>query len=102
MKHKNMTFSIPEDLKINLQSHISKRGMSRFVSNAIRKALFDDEVNKERELDAAYEAANQDTDRLDTLRDWNMLDDVSDLIDDEEDWNWLKTSNEKGKKLKHG
>lgn len=73
--------------------------MSRFVSNAIRKAL-DEELKNEQELDAAYEAANQDTERLKTLQDWNNIDDISDLIDDE-DWGWLRKA-EAERKLKHG
>jgi hypothetical protein len=96
MKHKNITFSIPEDLKASLLAHVSKRGMSRFISNAICKALKEEEFTKEQALDAAYEAANQDSDRLETLRDWDALDDVSDLIEGE-DWDWLRDSNEKGK-----
>lgn len=99
MKHQNITFSIPEDLKASLQSHVSKRGMSRFISSAIHKALEEEKYKREQELDAAYEAANKDSDRLEALQDWNALDDVSDLMDDE-DWNWLRNSNEKRKKSK--
>lgn len=91
MVHKNLTFSIPDDLKTCLHAHVSKRGVSRFITSAIRKALEEEELKKERELDAAYEAANLDSDRLETLRDWDTLDDVSDLMDDE-DWSWLKDS----------
>jgi hypothetical protein len=101
MRHKNLTFSIPEDLKTILLAHVNKRGMSRFISAAIRKALEEEELQRERELDAAYQAANKDSDRLETLRDWNSSDDVSDLIEDE-DWDWLKTSTNKKKRLKHG
>lgn len=98
MRHQNITFSIPDDLKVSLQAHVSNRGMSRFISSAIRKALEEDELKQEQELDAAYEAANHDSERLETLHDWNKLDDVSDLIDDE-DWDWLRDNlNEK----KHG
>src|ERR1700722_19366576 len=91
MRHKNLTFSIPEDLKAHLHVHVSKRGVSRFITSAIRKALEDEELKREQELDAAYEAANQDSDRLETIRDWDTLDDVSDLSNDE-DWSWLKDS----------
>lgn len=38
MKHQNIIFSIPEDLKVNLLSHVKKRKMSDFISKAIRKA----------------------------------------------------------------
>ncbi len=91
MKHKNITFSIPEDLKAHLLAHVDKRGMSRFISSAIRKALEDEERKKESELDAAYEEANQDMDRLDALRDWDTTGDIKDFVDDE-DWSWLRNS----------
>ena len=77
--------------------------MSRFITNAILKALEEKNSNKEKELGAAYyEAANQDSDRTKSLLDWNELDDTSDLIDEAEDWNWLRNSNEETEKLKHG
>ncbi len=99
MRHKNVTFSIPDDLKSILYAHVRKRGMSRFISNAIRKALEEEKAIKEKELDAAYEAANQDSDRLEVLQEWNAVDDLKDLNDDE-DWSWLRNSSEK--KSKHG
>ncbi len=39
MRHHNMTFSLPDDLRAILYAHVGKRGMSGFVSEAIRKAL---------------------------------------------------------------
>lgn len=39
MRHQNITFSIPGDLKASLHAHVGKRGMSQFISSAIRKAL---------------------------------------------------------------
>jgi metal-responsive CopG/Arc/MetJ family transcriptional regulator len=95
MKHQNLTFSIPEDLKVALHVFIGRRGMSRFISDAVRKALEEEMLEKEQILDTAYEAANRDTDRLEVIRDWNSLDDVHDLIDDNEDWGWLKDSSKR-------
>lgn len=89
MRHQNITFSIPEDLKAVLLTYVDKRGMSRFISNAIREALEQENHQKEVELDAAYKAANQDRDRKKALKDWNLADDLSDLNNDE-DWSWLK------------
>ena len=100
MRHKNMTFSIPDDLILSLHSQISKRGISRFISEAIHKALEAEMLQREQSLESAYEAANQDSDRLEVLQEWNTLDDVSDLIDDE-NWDWLRNSIDNGK-LKHG
>ena len=103
MKHKNITFSIPEDLKAVLYTHIERRGISRFITDAIRKALADEAALKEQALDAAYEEANRDEDRLDVLREWNAQDDVADLMNENEDWTWLtKGPIEQKKKLKHG
>lgn len=63
--------------------------MNHFVSGSICTALKGEELKKERELDNAYEAANMDLDRLKTLCDWNASYDLRDLIDDDEEWNWL-------------
>jgi hypothetical protein len=49
-------------------------------------------LKKKQELDAAYEAANQDLDRVETIRDWDALNDVNDLINNDEDWDWLRNS----------
>lgn len=97
MRHQNVTFSIPENLKASLQAHVGKRGMSRFISSAIFKALEEEESKREKELDAAYEAANKDSDRLNTVKSWNKMDDVSDLIDKDENWDWLKEPSNKQK-----
>ena len=88
MKHKNMTFSIPDDLRAVLYARIGKMNMSRYISNAVRKSLEEENAREKAELDAAYEAANQDMDRQATLQDWDALDDVSDLMG--EDWDWLR------------
>ena len=84
-----MTFSIPEDLVLQLHLHVGKRGLSRFISTAIRKALIEEEIQEENELDKAYEEANKDPTRLEALKDWEHIDDISDLGNDE-DWEWLK------------
>jgi hypothetical protein len=77
--------------------HVSKREMSKFISNAIRKALKEEKLKNEENLDAAYEAASRDTDHLETLQDWDALDDVSDLMKEEENWEWLKKSSDNRK-----
>ena len=97
MKHENLTFSIPADLKAILHAHVNKRSVSKFISEAIRKALEEENLKNEESLDAAYEAASHDAERLETLRDWNALDDVSDLWREVENWDWLKKSNENRK-----
>ena len=94
MRHTNLTFSIPADLKAVLYAHVNKRGMSKFITHAISKALEEEKLKNEENLDAAYEAASRDADRLEVLQDWNTLDDVSDLGIENENWDWLKKSKE--------
>lgn len=53
------------------------------------KALREKEIREEKELDAAYEAANKDSSRIETLEDWDSLDDTDDRAKNE-DWEWLK------------
>lgn len=90
MRHENLTFSIPADLKMNLQTHVAARGVSKFISDAIRKALEKEKLKSETSLDEAYAAANKDVDRLETLQKCNQLDNFNDLIEDDENWDWLK------------
>ena len=92
MRHTNMTFSIPEDLKAVLYSTVGRTNISRFISNAVRKSLEEEALQKEKNLDLAYEAANQDEDRLKTILEWNALDTENDIFDKNENWEWLKTN----------
>jgi hypothetical protein len=66
----NVTFSIPENINFLLHSLVEKRGLSRFVSETLERALRE----KQQSLKAAYVAANQDLDRKSTIEDWNSLD----------------------------
>jgi hypothetical protein len=95
MKHKNMTFSIPDDLKALLFTRVGNRNRSQFISNSIRKALEEEESELERELDIAYEAANQDSSRIEVLQDWDEAEDNEWINDDDDDWSWLKKENGK-------
>lgn len=97
MKHQNLTFSIPEDLKSFLFAQVENRQRSLFISNAIRKALIEEETKYEQMLDAAYEAANRDSDRKEVLREWEATEDLLELCEDDEDWDWLKKKKEKVK-----
>ena len=75
MKTVNATFSLPENVNIQLHAMVEKRGLSRFVAKAIEEAL----EKKQKNLKAAYSAAESDADRKETLGDWAEL--------DGEDWN---------------
>lgn len=97
MRHQNITISIPDDLKACLFAKVGNRSRSLFISNAIRKALFDEEERLKKELEVAYEAANRDSDRKRILRDWDASDDLSEWVNDDEDWSWLTKKKEKRK-----
>lgn len=75
MKTINVTFSIPENINILLHSFVEKRGLSKFVTRAIEKALEEERNN----LKAAYREAENDSSLKETIDDWAAL--------DGEDWN---------------
>lgn len=66
----NVTFSIPESVNLSLHSFVEKRGLSKFVTHAIEKAL---EIEKNK-LRAAYREAEHDPDLKETMNDWAALD----------------------------
>jgi len=71
-KHRttNVTFSIPENVNTLLHSFVEKRGLSKFVTKAIEKALEEEKTN----LRAAYQEAENDPDLKETMDDWAALD----------------------------
>ncbi|MBA3721356.1 MAG: hypothetical protein H0W88_03035 [Parachlamydiaceae bacterium] len=70
MRTINVTFSIPENINILLHSFVEKRGLSKFVTKAIEKAL-EEEKNT---LKAAFKEAENDPDLKETINDWAALD----------------------------
>lgn len=66
----NVTFSIPEDVNLLLHSCVKKRGLSKFVTLAIRKAL----EEKKNTLKAAFKEAEESDDAKETMDDWAALD----------------------------
>jgi hypothetical protein len=66
----NVTFSIPESTNALLHSFVEKRGLSKFVTKAIEKAL---EIEKNN-LKAAFKEAENDPDLKETMDDWAALD----------------------------
>lgn len=70
MKTVNVTFSIPESINILLHSFVEKRGLSRFVTKAIERAL---EIEKNA-LRAAYIEDQNDPDTQEVIADWAALD----------------------------
>lgn len=70
MRTINVTFSIPENINILLHTFVEKRGLSKFVTKAIEKAL-EDEKNA---LRKAFKEAETDPDVQETMADWAALD----------------------------
>ncbi|MFV0340165.1 MAG: hypothetical protein ACK5MA_05990 [Parachlamydiaceae bacterium] len=70
MKTVNVTFSIPENINIALHRRVEKRGLSRFVTKAIEKAL----TEKHDTLKAAFRDAENDPNLKETMDDWAALD----------------------------
>lgn len=70
MKTINVTFSIPKDINVLLHSFVEKRGLSKFVTKAIEKAL----MAEKDKLRAAFKAAENDPDLKEIMDDWAALD----------------------------
>lgn len=66
----NVTFSIPENINMLLHSFVEKRGLSKFVTKAIEKALEEEKTD----LKAAFRAAENDPDLKEIMDDWSALD----------------------------
>lgn len=71
---KNLTFSLPIEISLELHSLIKRREMSRFVADAIRVQL----ETKKQNLRNAYIEANVDPGQVDAKEDWKetLLDGV--------------------------
>lgn len=83
-KHQNITLSFPSDLNALLHARVSRRGISQYVAKSVRESLEADERNELLKLEAAYEEANKDPDRLAVIEDWKTLDNT----DSTEGWEW--------------
>lgn len=83
-KHENITLSFPSDLTSLLHSKVPRRGISKYVADAVRKALEEEEQKKMLQLEEAYEAANKDRDRSKTVEEWKAIENV----DNAEGWEW--------------
>lgn len=90
-KNVPVTFSLPLDLNRKLHSHVKKMELSKFVSLAIEEKLDEERKKFELQLEAEYEAASKDPERLEMIKDWDAIEDFSDIAD--EDWSWMEKSN---------
>ena len=69
-KNVHVTFSLPKDVNKLLHSCVPRRGLSSFVSQAIMKALEDEQ----QQLRAEYLANENDSRMEKEMKDWNILD----------------------------
>lgn len=67
MRHQHMTISIPENVKRDLYLHIKKRGISRFITEAIEEKL----KIKKLSLEEQYKAAAKDESRNKEFKEWD-------------------------------
>jgi hypothetical protein len=83
-KHTNVTLSFPVDLNALLHAKVARSKISKYVAESVRKSLIEDEEREAAKLEAAYEKANSDLDRLKAVSEWNDLDNSDDI----EGWEW--------------
>ena len=65
----SVIFSIPVDLNNLLHSMVDRRKLSYFVAQALEQAL----KEKKNALNKAYFEASKDSDRLETIKEWEIL-----------------------------
>lgn len=66
MPHQHMTISIPENVKRDLYLYIKKRGISRFITEAIIEKLSSKKIS----LEEQYAAAAKDEKRNSEFKEW--------------------------------
>lgn len=81
MKHEHMTISIPQDIKRDLYLYIEKRGISRFIVEAVIEKL----KGKKLSLEEQYKLAAQDDDRNREFAEWEKAM-IGDGLNDSNDW----------------
>lgn len=81
MKHEHMTISIPENIKRELYLYVEKRGISRFITDAVTEKL----KNKKLSLEEQYRLAAQDEERNREFKNWENVT-INDGLNDSNDW----------------
>jgi hypothetical protein len=81
MRHEHMTISIPENVKRDLYLHIKKRGISRFITEAIIEKL----NIKKLSLEDQYKAAAKDEERNNEFKEWEDTM-IGDGLNETNDW----------------
>ena len=76
----NRTFSIPFDIDRDLHRLVKKRGMSHFVSDALRKSL----EERRNSLKKAYAMSNEDEGQNEAYKDWSIT--MADGLEVDNEW----------------
>lgn len=79
-KHRNITLSLPEVMIADLHTFVKKRGISRFVEEAILDRL----KNEKLLLEQQYMEAAQDEDRNTIFEEWDHM--AGDGINEKNKW----------------
>lgn len=79
-KHRNITVSLPQELIAELHVFVQKRGISRFVEEAIIEKM----ECKKSALEQQYIDAAKDVERNRAFADWETL--ANDGLDAQNDW----------------
>ena len=79
-KHRNITLSLPQEMITDLHIYVKKRGISRFVEEAILDRLKSEKLS----LEQQYREAALDEERNKTFEDWDGM--VGDGLNEKNDW----------------
>ena len=66
MKHEHLTISIPSEIKRDLYLYVEKRGISRFIAEAVKEKL----KGKKLSLEEQYKLAAQDEESNREFKEW--------------------------------
>lgn len=80
-KHENMTISIPQNVKRELYRYVEKRGISRFITEAVIEKL----KSKKLSLEEQYRLAAQDEKRNQVFKEWEDVM-INEGLNESNDW----------------
>jgi phage-related protein len=80
MKHQNITLSLSKSVIEELHLFVKKRGISRFVEEAVSEKLRQKKTNIEQE----YIEAGQDVERNKFFSEWEQM--AGDGLNEQNDW----------------
>lgn len=80
LRHRNITLSLPQEMINELHVFVKKRGISRFVEEAVKEKLKIQKFS----LEQQYIEAAQDEDRNQIFSDWESL--SGDGLNEQNSW----------------